>query len=89
MNTINLTQVYRIAVRVTTGNSGNIGLPEENDGLTYILAPFALGQNYFIKTWVAAISNTWYLTVTNPNTGATINNAIIDIRYLVIKIKHT
>jgi len=84
---MNLSQVYRKAENFTTGNSGNIYLPETNDGYTYILAPFVLGQNYFVKAWVAAESNAWFLTVTNPNTGATINNATFDIRYIVLKIK--
>lgn len=46
---MNLSQVYRKAENFTTGNSGNIYLPETNDGYTYILAPFVLGQNYFVK----------------------------------------
>jgi len=83
---VNIASVTRIATTVTTGTTGNVILPYANDGKKYVVAPFAL-QNAFLRAWVAQSNNQWYLTAVNPNTGATINNTSLDIRYLLITLK--
>ena len=70
--------------QVTTGPTGNIALPYVNDGYTAIVAPHTSGSDYYIRAWVNA-AGSWYLTVINPNTGATVNNAAINLRYWVFK----
>ena len=84
--TQNVKSITRIATTVTTGVSGNIQLPYVNDGLTHIIAPCANGYNVFFRTWVSGSNGSWYLTAINPNTGATINDTPINIRYLVVKL---
>ena len=83
---VNIASVTRIATTATTGSTGNIALPYSNDGRKYVVAPFAL-QNSYLRAWVAQANNSWYLTAVNPNTGATINNTSLDIRYLLITLK--
>lgn len=83
---VNIASVTRITTTATTGSTGNIALPYSNDGKKYVVAPFAL-QNAFLRAWVAQANNSWYLTAVNPNTGATINNTTLDIRYLMIVLK--
>jgi hypothetical protein len=83
---VNIASVTRIATTVTTGTTGNVILPYSNDGKKYVVAPFAL-QNAFLRAWVAQANNQWYLTAVNPNTGATINNTSLDIRYLLVTLK--
>ena len=84
--TQNLVSIQRIANTATTGASGNISLPYSNDGATFIVAPHAAGNNVYYRAWVSATNNNWYLTAIDPNTGATINNASLNIRYLVLKL---
>lgn len=87
MNTLNIKSITRIVLEnVRTGPTGNIATNEINDSLTYILIPYAnAGNDAFIRAWVNDQSK-WFLTVVNPNTGATYNNAIINVRYLVLKL---
>lgn len=77
----------RVAETVTTGNTGNIATAYQNDGLTYIIAPLVSGTDAFLRTWIASTNGGWYFTAVNPNTGATLNNAQLAIRFLVVKIK--
>ena len=84
--TQNLVSIQRIADTATTGTSGNILLPYANDGVTFIVAPHSAGNNVYYRAWVSAANNNWVLTAIDPNTGATINNASLSIRYLVLKL---
>lgn len=74
---------------VTTGGTGNIALDEVNDGYTYILSPICAGHNVYLRVWVAdqgSSGQKYYLTATNPNTGATVNNTSLNIRYIVLRL---
>lgn len=82
----NLKSISRVIKSGTTGGSGNLILPEENDGSTFIVGAHAYGTDAFLRVWVSSINNHWFLTAVNPNTGATINNASINFRYLVVKL---
>lgn len=77
----------RIATRVATGATGNIALPYVNTGTTAIISPHVSGADYAIRAWVNTAGN-WFLTVINPNTGATINNTEVNIRYWVFEFSH-
>lgn len=82
----NLQSIVRHTETVTTGASGNVSTGIANDGFSYVLAAFVSGHNYKVDCWVTALTNDWYLTVRDASTNATINNTVIDIRYLVLRI---
>lgn len=84
--TQNLKSITRVVASGTTGGSGNLILPEENDGTTFVVGAHAYGTNAFLRTWVSGTNNHWFFTAVDPNTGATINNANINYRYLVVKL---
>ena len=79
----------RVALTVTTGSSGNVALGHANDGLTAIVAPHASGGTAYLRAWVSPANGGWYLTAVNPNTGATINNTEIAIRFWLFKFSHS
>lgn len=56
-----------------------------NDGFTFVLGAHLNGGTGFIRIWVNTQAK-WFLTVINPNTGETINNVLVDVRYLVLKL---
>lgn len=84
--TQNLKSITRVAETVTTGATGNISLPYANDGVTYIVGPHASGRNVFFRAWVSESSGNWFLTAIDPNTGATLNNTSVNLRYFAVKI---
>ena len=88
-DSLNLVSITRVVASVTTGGTGNIATSYANDGYTYVIAPIVSGNSCYLRAWISANNNGWYLTAVNPNTGATINNASLNIRYLVVKIKYT
>lgn len=71
----------------TTGSTGNIALSYTNDGYTYIVGAMVSGSNAYIRAWVSSVSGKWYLTAVDPNSGVTINNTSLNLRFLVVKIK--
>ena len=82
----NLKSITRVTDSATTGATGNIVLPYENDGLTFIVGAHASGQDVAFRTWVASSNGNWFLTMINPNTGETINNTGVNYRYFVVKL---
>jgi hypothetical protein len=84
---VNIASVRRVANTFTTGATGNIATEITNDGLHYIVAPLVSGANVFLRTWVSAINGKWYLTAIDPNTGATVNNTQLAVRYLIVTLK--
>lgn len=76
----------RRSYTTTTGDTGNISTGLTNNGNTYILAPYASGGTVSFEAWVSPSNNMWYLTAKNPQTGATINNAEVQVRYLVLMV---
>lgn len=88
LNTMNIASVTRYTATITTGGTGNIalgGVP--NDGLTAVVAPYVNASDVCLRLWVSSAQNAWFLTAINPNTGATVNNTSLQIRYWVIKFK--
>lgn len=88
LNTMNIASVTRYVATITTGGTGNIalgGVP--NDGLTAVVAPYVNASDVCLRLWVSSAQNAWFLTAINPNTGATVNNTSLQIRYWVIKFK--
>lgn len=79
----------RVVSTVTTGSTGNIALGYANDGLTAIVAPHASGGTAYLRAWISPASGEWFLTAVNPNTGATINNTELAIRYWVFRFSHS
>lgn len=86
---MNLVSLTRKTQMVTTGATGNIALSYSNDGLTFIVAPHTSGSDVYLRAWVSSMNNLWYLTAVNPNTGQTVNNTEIAIRYIVMKTKRS
>ena len=75
----------RIAADYTTGSTGNIQLAYENDGTTAVIAPIVSGSNVYLRAWLSRANNHWYLTAVDPNTGATINNTQLSVRFWVLE----
>lgn len=68
----------------TTGVSGNIALNAVANGKTFVMSPYVDGSDVFLRLWRASGNQGWYLTAVNPNTGATINNTQLTIKYIKI-----
>lgn len=83
--TQNLKSITRVVYTEHTGGTGNIQLPYINDGYIYIIAPYAYGVNCYLRCWVSNANNHWFLTAINPNTGETLNDIDIPVRYLVVE----
>ena len=83
----NLSSIQRVALTETTGSTGNIALSYINDGYTYIVGAMVSGSNAYIRAWVSGVNGKWYLTAIDPNSGMTINNTSLNLRFLVVKIK--
>ena len=83
----NLLSIQRMTLTETTGPTGNIALSYTNDGYTYILGAMVSGSNVHIRAWVSSANGKWYLTAVDPNSGVTINNTSLNLRFLVVKIK--
>lgn len=81
----NLLSIQRVALTKTTDSTGNIALSYTNDGFTYIVGAMVNGSHAYIRAWVSGTK--WHLTAVAPNTGVTINNTTLEIRFLVVKIK--
>ena len=88
VSAMNIESVTRVAATATTGNSGNIALPYQNDGFTYIVGAMCTTSSYVPGVWVSSTNNTWYMTIRGSDTWSTANNQEVNIRYLVVKIKN-
>lgn len=84
---MNIASVRRVAGTFTTGSTGNIATEIANDGLHYVVAPLVSGSNVSLRVWVSANNGKWYLTAIDPNTGATVNNTQLAVRYLIVTLK--
>lgn len=84
---VNIASVTRIIGTFTTGATGNIATGVTNDGTQYVVAPMVSGSSAFLRAWVSGTNNVWYLTAVDPNTGATINNTQLAVRYLLVRLK--
>ena len=87
-----MVSAIRYARTVTTGNTGNVSLGVRNDGYNVIVGAHVAGASFCVRAWVAHLNDdneSWYLTVINPNTGATVNNTSVNIRYTLIILKTT
>lgn len=88
VSAMNIESVTRVAATATTGASGNIALPYNNDGFTYIVGAMCTTSSYVPVVWVSSTNNTWYMTIRGSDTWSTANNQEVNIRYLVVKIKN-
>ena len=70
----------------TTGSTGNIALPTPSNDKYFIAGASATTMDAYLRVWRATLSGGWYITAINPNTGATINNTQMGIRYLLITL---
>lgn len=86
MGRVNLYSVTRVAETVTTGATGNIATVYPNDGYTYIVGACVNGNQACLRTWISSVSGNWFLTAIDPNSGNTINDASLNVRYLVLRI---
>jgi len=89
VDTMNIVSVTRVAEVLTTGGTGNIATGQVNDGVTAVVAPHVSGSSVYLRAFVSGTNNGWYLTAVDPNTGATINNTTLGIRYWVVKFKRS
>lgn len=89
IDTLNLVSITRVATTVTTGSSGNVALPYDNDGTTFIAAVMTNSADYAASIWVSSQNNGWYLTFRGAGTWSPVVNQTIDIRYWVVKTAHS
>ena len=87
MTAVNIASVRRSAGTFTTGATGNIATGITNDGLHYVDAPLVSGSSVCLRAWVSATNGGWYLTAVDPNTGVTVNNTQLAIRFLIVTLK--
>ena len=80
-----IVSITKVAETVTTGVTGNISTPFVNTGYIGIFSPYTFPNDYYVRAWVSSANNHWFLTVINPNTGATINNTSVGIRYWAVE----
>lgn len=81
------TPAFRVVEETqTTGITGNIALGEQGSDKCFIVAATALNIDAYIRAWRTTGNQGWYLTATNPNTGAVIANTQINYRYLAIDL---
>ena len=83
---LNVYSVERVSETVTTGATGNIPTRYLGNGHDHVVAAYATGTSAFLRTWVSPITNHWFFTAVDPNTGTTLNNTSLGITYLVIRI---
>lgn len=84
---VNIASVKLIKGTFTTGPTGNIALGVSNTGLRHVVAPIVSGTDAYLRAWISASNGGWYLTAVNPNTGSTINNTALAVRYLLVTLK--
>jgi hypothetical protein len=84
---MNIASVTRVAATVTTGSTGNIALPYDNDGYTYIVGAMCTTSTYVPVVWVSSNTNGWFITIRGSETWSPAVSQQVNIRYLVIKIK--
>lgn len=90
ITTLNLVSATRYTLTETTGSTGNIALGSVlNDGLTAVVGAHVSGLSVMLRSWVSGTQGVWYLTAIDPNTGATINNTQLSIRYWVLKFRRS
>lgn len=87
LTNVNIASVRRFAGTLTTGSTGNVATGIANDGLQYVVAPLVSGSSVFLRAWVSAVNGGWYLTAVDPNTGVTVNNTQLAIRFLIVTLK--
>lgn len=86
MDTMNVVSVQRVTLSATTGTSGNISLNIENTGFKYVLCPFvATNLNHRAYAWVAS-SNVWFVKIIDVNTGNSVVNTPVNLRYILLTI---
>lgn len=85
---LNLKSITKIDETVTTGNTGNIATSYANDGKTFIVGAVVTNTTAYLRIWASPYNSGWYFTAALPNTGATINNTSLNIRYFVVKMDH-
>lgn len=71
----------------TTGATGNIATGYIANNKVVVCGATALNADCYLRAWRSTGNGGWYLTAVNPNTGGTVNNTSLDIRYLVITLK--
>lgn len=87
ISTMNIASVTRVAATATTGATGNIALPYDNDGYTYIVGAMCTTSTYVPVVWVSSSTNGWFITIRGAETWSAAANQQVNIRYLVVKIK--
>ena len=87
LSAMNIASVTRVAATVTTGATGNIALPYDNDGYTYIVGALCTTSAYVPVVWVSSSTNGWFITIRGAETWSAAANQQVNIRYLVVKIE--
>lgn len=87
ISNMNIASVTRVAATVTTGSTGNIALPYDNDGYTYIVGAMCTTSTYVPVVWVSSSTNGWFITIRGAETWSAAANQQVNIRYLVVRIK--
>ena len=70
----------------TTGSTGNLSLGVNVNNNMVLSAVCTSSNDVYLRTWRASQSNLWFITAINPNTGATVNNTQLSIKFIYAKI---
>ena len=81
-----IASLTKIEMTVTTGSSGNIHSGYNNDGKTLVFGAYASGTNARFDIWVSNANGGWYLKARDAESGSTINNTSIALRFYVLRI---
>lgn len=81
-----IASLTKIERTVTTGPTGNIHSGYTNDGGTLVFGAYAAGINAKFDVWVSGVNNNWYLKARDADSGDTINNTSIALRFYVLRI---
>ena len=81
-----IASLTKIEQTVTTGSTGNIATGLQNDGKTLVFGAYASGANVRFDIWVSGVNGGWYLKARDEDSGNTINNTSIALRFYVLRI---
>ena len=76
----------KIETTVTTGSTGNFATGFQNDGKTLVFGAYASGTNARFDIWVSGVNGQWYIKARDVESGNTINNTSIALRFFVLRI---
>ena len=76
-----------VTTTATTGGSGNISTPVDDDDKHIIVNPCVVGANYWVECWRNGTLNSFYLTVRDAATMSTVNSTKVTVKYWLVELE--